>query len=137
MNTRSKYSQELVDEARRLVLVEGLTRQAAADRLNVPRLTVSDWVSFRKRVPPGLKVPTQAERKAKEHAAAERARRERELKRGEKPHAIHWPTNAEAFYCGLFYKRGVHGRVFFFDGEQWRKSSLKSSDITWSFRSLG
>jgi hypothetical protein len=46
------------------------------------------------------------------------------------------PPGAQGYHDGLFYKRGLRGLVFFWNGHEWRRSTADPRDITWSFRAI-
>ena len=128
--SRCKYSQELVDRAKHLYTAGGWTKAEIAREIKVPQGTVSDWLNGRRRERLSLNELRMLE---EERQGAELERVEQkalELARTQ------YPAGAESYSCGLFYKRGLHGKVFYYDGEEWRKSVLKPTDITWSFRGL-
>ena len=127
----------LREEARKMY-AETLNRSETARRLGLPRATVADWI---RDLSDGVSEEEKKKRKkekreARERAAAKRAeeRRTEQRRKGARSKKSVYPPGAEAYHDGLFYKRGIHGKIFYWNGEEWRKSSLGPDCIHWSLR---
>jgi hypothetical protein len=135
LNGRYKYPLETIQEAYRLHAIDKLPQRRIAEILNVPRCTISDWLTGRRR---GTNAATASAKldELREDAYQEKVEELLDKRRLE---AIRrsFPKDAEAYMEGLFYKRGRFDRVFYWDGAEWRKSTYAPSQIVWSFKALG
>jgi transposase len=131
-NGRCKYSPEIVRRAVDL-FDQGVLQKDIAKQLDVPRGTLASWIHKRVQRDASLNAMRLRE---EEESEREELFQAREDERREQMMQAMRPPGAEAYSRGLFYKRGRHGKVFYWDNEEWRLSSLSPKEITWSFRGL-
>jgi hypothetical protein len=119
MAAQRKYTKEIVFQALHEAEA-GATTGHIARTLGVPRGTVAAWLhKHRARSMHQLVALENAKREEKQLAAV----------------SISWPADAQGLHNGLFYKRGAAGRLFYWDGDEWRLSTKQPREIRWAPRS--